>query len=163
MPKIGVSIVNEQFMREAIRLAGEMMRKGCGGPFGAVIVRDNKIVASGYNMVTSTNDPTAHAEVVAIRNSCKAINNFSLAGCQIYSNCEPCPMCLAAIYWAGIDTVYYAAAKEDAAAINFADDYIYQEFAKPINKRQIKMVQILRDQALPTFEEWGNLENKIEY
>jgi guanine deaminase len=155
--------VNEKFMLEAIRLAGEMMQKGCGGPFGAVVVRDDHIVASGYNMVTSTNEPTAHAEIVAIRKSCKAIDNFSLAGCQIYSNCEPCPMCLAAIYWAGIDTVYYAASKEDAAAVNFADGFIYKEFAKPIDKRQIKMVQIMRDQALPVFEAWVNLENKIEY
>jgi len=153
----------KKFMNEAIRLADEKMRQDFGGPFGAVIVRDGSIIAHGFNMVTSTNDPTAHAEIVAIRNACSAINNFSLAGCTIYVNCEPCPMCLAAIYWAGIDKVYYAATRKDADAIGFADDFIYEELKKEANQRAIPIKQLMRSEALAVFKAWKAYEDKVPY
>ena len=152
-----------EFMKEAIKLADANIRQGVGGPFGAVIVRDHTILAHGVNMVTSTNDPTAHAEIVAIRNACTVLNSFSLSGCSIYINCEPCPMCLAAIYWAGIEKVYYAATRKDAAEIGFADNYIYDEIAKKTNQRTIPSRQLMRSEALTVFETWENLEGKIRY
>lgn len=152
-----------KFMKEAIRLADEKMRQGVGGPFGAVIVKDSTIIARGCNMVTSTNDPTAHAEIVAIRNACSSLNNFSLAGCTIYVNCEPCPMCLAAIYWAGIEKVYYAATRKDAAAIGFADDFIYAEVKKETGQRAIPAEQLMRSEALTVFKAWEEYEDKILY
>lgn len=151
------------FMKEAIRLADEKMRQGVGGPFGAVIVKDNAIIAQGFNMVTSSNDPTAHAEIVAIRNACSALKDFSLAGCVIYVNCEPCPMCLAAIYWAGIEKVYYAATRKDAAEIGFADDFIYNEIANEPSQRTIPSKQLMRSEALNVFKAWEELEDKIPY
>jgi len=152
-----------KFMNEAIRLADEKMRQGFGGPFGAVIVKNGTIIAHGFNMVTSTNDPTAHAEIVAIRNACSTINDFSLTGCSIYVNCEPCPMCLAAMYWAGIEKIYYAATRKDAAAIGFADEFIYEEFKKEASQRAIPIKQLMRSEAMKVFKSWEAYEDKIPY
>ena len=137
-------------MKRAIELSIESVNKG-GGPFGCVIVKDEKIVSEGSNKVTSSKDPTAHGEIVAIREACKKINNFSLSGFELYSSCEPCPMCLSAIYWARIDKIYYANTREDARKIDFDDSLIYSEFKKNIDKRKISMVQIMRDEALKAF------------
>lgn len=153
----------EHFMREAIRLSVENMRSGKGGPFGAVIVKDGKIIARGFNQVTSTNDPTAHAEVVAIRNACKELNSFQLDGCEIYTSCEPCPMCLGAIYWARPDKMYYANTKVDAANIGFDDQFIYEEIELPLSGRKLACEQLLQEEALLAFQEWQNKQDKIEY
>ncbi len=153
----------EKFMREAIRLSIENVNYGNGGPFGAVIVKDNKIIARGVNKVTSDNDPTAHAEVVAIRNACKELGTFQLDGCEIYTSCEPCPMCLGAIYWARPDKMYYANTKQDAAEIDFDDDFIYQELALPYGERKLKTIQLLRDEAIEAFKLWKDSNDKIEY
>src|SRR3954465_5375799 len=128
---------NESFMREAIRLSVENVEQGKGGPFGAVIVKDGKIIASGTNQVTATNDPTAHAEVVAIRKACKALKSFQLEGCEIYCSCEPCPMCLGAIYWARPDKISYASSKQDGGSVHFDDQFIYDEIALPPDKRKL--------------------------
>ena len=154
---------NSEFMLEAIRLSIANVEKGMGGPFGAVIVKEGKIIARGANAVTLTNDPTAHAEVVAIREACKTLNTFQLTGCEIYTSCEPCPMCLAAIYWARPDKLFYANSKEDAAAINFDDKFIYEEITKPAEERELFIKQILRDEALVAFNKWNESQNKIEY
>jgi guanine deaminase len=153
----------EDFMREAIRLSIENVQSGNGGPFGAVIVRDGKIIARGVNNVTTNNDPTAHAEVVAIRNACRELNSFQLDGCEIYTSCEPCPMCLGAIYWARPDKMYFANSKSDAAAIQFDDQFIYEELKRPFNQRKLKTEQLLRDEALVAFSKWDESQNKIEY
>ncbi len=153
----------KEFITEAIRLSIKNVEENKGGPFGAVIVKDGKIIARGTNCVTSLNDPTAHAEVVAIREACKVLSSFQLTGCEIYSSCEPCPMCLAAIYWARPDKLYYATSKEDAAAINFDDNFIYEEIAKPIAERKLFTQQIDRDAAIVAFEKWRSSKNKIEY
>lgn len=150
-------------MAEAIRLSVEKMQAGEGGPFGAVIVRGGEIVARGWNRVTSTNDPTAHAELVAIREACRILETFWLGDCEIYVSCEPCPMCLAAIYWAGIPRVYYAAAAEDAAAAGFADAYIYHELASPPAQRNLEMQQAQRREAQVAFQLWDEKADKIEY
>ena len=150
-------------MHQAIALALEKMSAREGGPFGALVIRDGVVIGRGWNRVTSTNDPTAHAEVVAIRDACQQVGDFSLAGCELFVNCEPCPMCLAAAYWAGITTIYYAATRKDAAAIGFADDHIYQEFSLPLAQRAIPMVQLLREAALPAFDAWQAMEDKIVY
>jgi len=150
-------------MLEAIRLSAEMMRRGEGGPFGAVVVKAGRIIARGYNRVTSTNDPTAHAEIVAIRAACGQLADFRLTGCDLYVNCEPCPMCLAAIYWAHIDRVFYAGTKEDAAAIGFDDDFIYHELKLPLPERRLRMTQMLREEAVAVFKEWQAKEDKILY
>jgi len=150
-------------MQEAIELSVNNVKTGKGGPFGAVVVKDGKIIARAANSVTSTNDPTAHAEVNAIREACKILNTHQLTGCEIYTSCEPCPMCLGAIYWARPDKVYYANTKKDAAAINFDDDFIYQEIAKPLDKREMKFVQLSREEALIAFDEWKKKTDKIEY
>tara|TARA_Y100000816_G_scaffold286290_1_gene267193 strand:+ start:1050 stop:1520 length:471 start_codon:yes stop_codon:yes gene_type:complete len=134
-----------------------------GGPFGSVVVKDNKIISEGSNKVTSLNDPTAHAEIVAIRNACQKLKTFNLSGCEIYTTCEPCPMCLSAIYWARIDKIYYANTREDAKNIDFDDSFIYLEVAKKIDKRKIKMKQMNREDALEAFEIWKNKEDKIKY
>ena len=144
----------EKFMFRAIELAKEGMLSGAGGPFGAVIVKENQIVAEGFNMVTSTNDPTAHAEVVAIRNACKNLNTFQLDECIIYTSCEPCPMCLGAIYWARPKKVYYALDKNDAAAIDFDDQFIYDEINLAMDQRKIVFKQIMQQEALPVFSHW---------
>ena len=153
---------HQKYMEQAIALAEYSLAHG-GGPFGAVIVKDGQIIGSGNNQVTLTNDPTAHAEMVAIRAACKHLADFQLAGCSIYVNCEPCPMCLAALYWAGIEEIYYAANRQDAAAIGFADDFVYHEFAKSVSDRKIAMHQLMRDKALHGFKLWDELEDKIPY
>jgi tRNA(Arg) A34 adenosine deaminase TadA len=155
--------MKETFMRAAIRLSLSKMRAGCGGPFGAVVVRKGKIVGRGWNQVTSTNDPTAHAEVTAIRDACRRLKTFQLDDCELYTSCEPCPMCLSAIYWARFKKVYYANTRKDAARIQFDDDLIYREVAKPIARRIIQMKQLLRPEALAVFVEWKNKADKIRY
>jgi len=154
--------MKNEFMKRAIELSVEGVNEG-GGPFGSVIVKDNKIIAEGSNKVTSTNDPTAHGEIVAIRNACKKLNNFSLAGCELYSTCEPCPMCLSAIYWARIDKIYYANTRKDAQKIDFDDSLIYSEFKKNIAERKIPMVQLMRTEALKAFELWDKKIDKVKY
>ena len=153
----------EDFMREAIRLSLDNMRSGKGGPFGAVIVKDGQIIARGFNQVTSSNDPTAHAEVVAIREACKTLGSFQLDGCEIYTSCEPCPMCLGAIYWARPDKMYYANTKVDAANIGFDDQFIYEEIELPLSNRKLKCEHLLNDEALVVFKEWSEKQDKIEY
>ena len=154
---------NEKFMREAIRLSIENVQSGTGGPFAAVVVKDGKIIARGTNNVTSANDPTAHAEITAIREACKVLNTFQLTDCEIYTSCEPCPMCLGAIYWARPAKVYYANTKQDAAEIGFDDSFIYEELPKTIGQRTLSMQQLLREEALDAFETWKNKNDKIEY
>jgi len=154
--------MSDQFMRRAIALALDNIRAG-GGPFGCVIVKDGRIIAEGANCVTPTNDPTAHAEVVAIREACRALKNFQLEGCELYTTCEPCPMCLGAIYWARPSRVFYAAAAGDAAAAGFDDAFIYDELKKPHAARRIPMAQLLRDESLSIFSAWNASPNKIEY
>ena len=154
---------HSQFMLKAIRLSQIYMMKGQGGPFGAVIVKNSKIIGRGWNKVTSSHDPTAHAEVTAIREACKKLKTFELSGAIIYSSCEPCPMCLAAIYWAGIGKIYYANTRKDAAHIQFDDDFLYREISKPLKKRKIPSKQILRKKALSVFELWRSKIDKIEY
>jgi len=155
--------LHRKFMAEAIRLSEEMMLAGKGGPFGAVIVKDGKIISKGYNQVLTTNDPTAHAEIVAIREASKKLNTFNLKGCILYSSCEPCPMCLAAVYWAGIETLYYGNTKEDAAEINFSDDFIYSELKLNKDKRKLKMLQFLKEEAALAFRLWDKKEDKTLY
>ena len=155
-------INHEFFMREAIRLANESVAAG-GGPFGAVIVRDGRILAGCSNSVTIDNDPTAHAEVNAIRSACRSVGNFSLAGCTIYTSCEPCPMCLGAIYWAGIDHIYYGNTRKDAAEVNFADDFIYEELERPIASRRLPMQRLLAGEAMESFRLWSAKTDKTEY
>lgn len=150
-------------MREAIRLSLSKMRGNHGGPFGAVVVRKGKIVGRGWNRVTSTNDPTAHAEVSAIRDACRKLKTFQLDDCELYTSCEPCPMCLAAIYWARFRKVFYANTRKDAARIDFDDDLIYREVSTPMARRQIPMKQLLRPEALAVFKEWKNKMDKIRY
>jgi tRNA(Arg) A34 adenosine deaminase TadA len=150
-------------MRAAIRLSRTMMRRGTGGPFGAVVVRGREIVGRGWNRVTAVNDPTAHAEIVAIRRACRRLNTFRLDDCVLYTSCEPCPMCLAAIYWARIRSVHYGNTREDAAGIAFDDALIYREIALPIGRRKLVMKQILRDEALAAFAEWERLPGKMSY
>ncbi|MEP3386656.1 MAG: nucleoside deaminase [Reichenbachiella sp.] len=152
-----------KFMREAIRLSVDNVKSNTGGPFGAVIVKDGKIIAKGTNQVTAKNDPTAHAEVVAIRAACQILDTFQLDGCEIYTSCEPCPMCLGAIYWARPDKVYFANSKSDAAHIQFDDQFIYEEIAKPIAKRKLFTQQMLREEALEAFKIWSNGIDKTEY
>lgn len=155
--------MNPAFLREAIRLSIEKMEANEGGPFGAVIVREGQIIGRGWNRVTSTNDPTAHAEVVAIRDACAHLQTFSLAGCEIYASCEPCPLCLAAIYWSRLDRVYYAATRDDAAAAGFDDRSFYREFTKPAGERSIPMEQALRDEACVALQAWRKKEDRIRY
>lgn len=150
-------------MLEAIRLSFETMRSGKGGPFGCVIVKDGKIISEGFNQVTSNNDPTAHAEVVAIREACKKLNTFQLTGCEIYTSCEPCPMCLGAIYWARPDKLFYANTKTDAAKIGFDDDFIYKEINLSLSERKLQTEQICKEEAIKAFEEWQTKQDKIEY
>ena len=149
-------------MKRAIELSVENVDKG-GGPFGSVIVKNNKIIAEGVNKVTSTNDPTAHGEIVAIREACKKLNNFNLNGSELYSSCEPCPMCLSAIYWARISKIYFANSREDAQKIDFDDSLIYSELQKNINGRKIPMIQMMRNEALRAFELWDKKIDKVKY
>jgi len=154
---------SSNFMKEAIRLSVANVEEGKGGPFGAVIVKDGVIIARGANSVTSTNDPTAHAEVVAIRNACAALGTFQLDGCEIYTSCEPCPMCLGAIYWARPEKMFFGNSKEDAAAIDFDDQFIYEELAKPIAQRTLFTQQIMRNEAMEAFNKWSTSTKKTEY
>ncbi|MCQ2231176.1 MAG: nucleoside deaminase [Paludibacteraceae bacterium] len=151
-----------KFMRKAIAISKKSVENG-GGPFGAVIVKDGVVVASSNNQVTKNNDPTAHAEVMAIRKACKKLNTFDLSGCVLYASCEPCPMCLSAMYWAHIDRYFYANQKEDAKSIGFDDQFIYEELDKPVSKRFMPREQILRDEAMEVFRMWTEKEDKIEY
>jgi guanine deaminase len=153
---------HETFMREAIKLSLENISNN-GGPFGAVIVKNNEIIAKGTNRVTASNDPTAHAEVVAIREAAKKLNSYNLSGCTIYTSCEPCPMCLSAIYWARIDCIFYGNTKTDAKNIGFDDSFIYDEIKLPIEMRKIKTTQVLRDEAITGFRKWEEFEGKTEY
>ena len=155
--------MNPAFLREAIRLSIEKLDDNEGGPFGALIVRQEEIIGRGWNRVTATNDPTAHAEVVAIRDACARLKSFSLAGCAIYSSCEPCPLCLAAIYWSHLERIYYAATCDDAAAAGFDDRVIYRELGKPARERSIPGEQSLRDEALVAFQLWNTKEDRIRY
>ena len=152
-----------EFLNEAIRLSRENLVDGAGGPFGAVIVREGKIIAEGKNEVLSGNDPTAHAEIQAIRNACRHLSSFNLEGCEIYSSCEPCPMCLSAIYWARIEKIFYSNTRDDAARIGFDDEFIYKELSLPEAERKIKMHQIEHHSAKKIFEDWMISENKIIY
>ena len=152
----------KKFMAKAIELSINSAYT-IGGPFGSVIVKDNEIIAEGSNKVTFLNDPTAHGEVVAIREACKKLKTFDLSGCEIYTSCEPCPMCLSAIYWARLDKIYYANTREDAKNIDFDDSFIYLEIPKKIGDRKIKMIQMLRDDALKAFEIWDKKVDKIKY
>lgn len=149
-------------MRKAIAISKKSVENG-GGPFGAAIVKDGVVVASSNNQVTKNNDPTAHAEVMAIRKACKKLNTFDLSGCVLYASCEPCPMCLSAMYWAHIDRYFYANQKEDAKSIGFDDQFIYEELDKPVSKRFMPREQILRDEAMEVFRMWTEKEDKIEY
>jgi len=155
--------MNAKFMREAIRLSIQMMRRGKGGPFGAVVVKGSKIVGRGCNQVTSANDPTAHAEIVAIREACRRLRTFQLDDCDLYTSCEPCPMCLAAIYWARIRSVFYGNTRQDASKIAFDDDFIYRQVALPLNRRKLRMKKLLRPEALKAFSEWEHKTDKIPY
>ncbi len=150
-------------MQKAIDLAQKGTNSNSGGPFGAVIVKDNKIIAEGYNKVTSTNDPTAHAEIVAIKKACKKLNSFQLEDCIIYTSCEPCPMCLGAIYWARPKKVFYACNRDDASVIDFDDQFIYDELKKQINNRQIEFNNIMREDGLKVFKNWNDKTDKIKY
>ena len=151
------------YIKEAIDLAVENVKSGRGGPFGALVVKDNKIIARGTNQVTSINDPTAHAEIVAIRNACKFLNTYQLAGCEFYSSCEPCPMCLGAIYWARPDALFFGAKKEMASNVEFDDSLIYKEIILPLNKRKISTRYIKNKYSNIPFKAWEDKHNKVEY
>jgi len=154
--------MKNKFMERAIELSIESVNSG-GGPFGSIIVKNDKVIAEGSNRVTLNNDPTAHGEMVAIRKACKNLNNFNLSGCELYSTCEPCPMCLSAIYWAHIDKIYYANTRNDAQKIDFDDSLIHLELQKNVNKRKIPMIQIMREEALKAFSLWNNKTDKVKY
>ncbi|AYL99485.1 nucleoside deaminase [Mucilaginibacter celer] len=154
---------HEKFMRIAIELAEDNVKRGMGGPFGAVIVKDGMIIARSANRVVPTNDPTAHAEVSVIRLACQELGTYSLTGCEIYTSCEPCPMCLGAIYWARIDKIYYANTKTDAAAIGFDDHFIYDELESAMENRKLPFQQLLRDEAIQAFKLWESTEHKEHY
>ena len=155
--------MDNSFMQRAIDLALENVRSGRGGPFGAVIVKDGAVIAEGVNNVTSSNDPTAHAEVSAIRAACQKLKSFQLDGCELYTSCEPCPMCLGAIYWARPAAVYYGASAGDAAAAQFDDAFIFREMAQPARLRRIPMTQVMRDEALEAFRAWLEKSDRIRY
>ena len=157
------SMGKEEFMKAAVELAVSGVNSNAGGPFGCVVVKDGKIIGKGYNKVTSSNDPTAHAEITAIREACDQHNSFQLDGCEIYTTCEPCPMCLGAIYWARPDKVYYGADQKDAASIGFDDAFIYDEIPLPINQRNIPFEQLGSEFTLEPFKVWTEKEDKIEY
>lgn len=158
-----ISETDKDFIQKAIELSKKGMDSNAGGPFGAVIVKNNRIIAEGFNQVTSKNDPTAHAEMVAIRKACEKLGSFQLTDCTVYTSCEPCPMCLGAIYWARPKAVFYACTKKDAAEIGFDDQFIYDELDKPIEARKIKFINIARENAKEVFDEWKNKYDKIDY
>lgn len=155
--------MNEAFMSEAIALSIEKMEEGEGGPFGAVIVKEGTVIGRGWNRVTSSNDPTAHAEVMAIRDACATLDTFELTGCEIYSSCEPCPMCLAAIYWARLDKLIFAADRKDAADAGFDDEFLYQEVSKPWKNRSLAATQEMQQEARKAFESWKAKPNRTAY
>lgn len=155
--------MNPDHLREAIALARKGMSSNAGGPFGAVIVRKNRVIGRGWNQVTSTNDPTAHAEIIAIRDACRTLGTWSLVGCELYSSCEPCPMCRATVYWARLDRVYYGATSDDAAAAGFDDRRICQELAKAPGSRSVPMNCFLRDEALEVFRDWRSKPDRVPY
>jgi tRNA(Arg) A34 adenosine deaminase TadA len=155
--------MDNPFMARAIQLSIENVHSGRGGPFGAVIVKDSTVIAEGANQVTSTKDPTAHAEILAIRAACAKLGVFELSGCEIYTSCEPCPMCLGAIYWSRLSRIYFATVAADASRIGFDDSLIYREIAQPLTHRSIPMVQMMREQALAAFRAWEEKPNKIVY
>ncbi len=152
-----------EFMRQAIRLATENVSSGRGGPFGAVVVKDGNVIATGANQVTASNDPTAHAEVVAIRNACAALGTFQLSGCDVYTSCEPCPMCLAALYWSRCRAIFYGNSAEDAARVGFDDSFLYQEVRKPIDQRSIPISRLLPGEAQESFTAWQGSPFKVDY
>ncbi len=154
---------HKKFMRAAIKLAEKGVDSNSGGPFGAVVVKDNKIIGEGFNSVTSTNDPTAHAEIIAIREACKKLKSFQLDDCIIYTSCEPCPMCLGAIYWARPKKVFFAGNRNDAAEFGFDDQFIYDEMGKEMDDRKIEFENISRDSAISVFEKWDDKSDKTEY
>ena len=154
---------HQQFMRMAIALSEQNVTNNMGGPFGAVIVKSGEVVAASANTVVPTNDPTAHAEISAIRLACQKLNTYNLQGCVIYTSCEPCPMCLGAIYWAHLDKIYYANTKADAAAINFDDQFIYEELERPMADRKLPVEQLLKEEALEAFKMWEKKEDKAHY
>ena len=154
--------MSNKFMKRAIELSIKSVNSGTG-PFGAVIVKDNQIISEGFNTVTQANDPTSHAEIAAIRIACKALSNFSLKGCDLYTTCEPCSMCLSAIYWANINKIYYANTRSDAKKIDFSDALIYEELNKTVKERKIPMYQMMREEALKAFEMWDKKEDKVKY
>ncbi len=155
--------LDKKFMSRAIELAKNGVETNAGGPFGCVIAKDGEIIGEGNNRVTSTNDPTAHAEVVAIRNACNKLSSFQLDGCTIYTSCEPCPMCLGAIYWARPERVFYACTRTDAAKIGFDDDFIYEELEKDNGDRKLELTNLMRDEALEIFAQWAEKPDKTEY
>lgn len=155
--------MEKKFMKKAIELARSNIENLKGGPFGAVIVKDGKIIGEGCNQVIANNDPTAHAEIIAIREACKNLSTYQLAGCEIYTSCEPCPMCLGAIYWARPDKIYYAATRTDAEFANFDDSFIYKEVSLPSNQRKIPSEQLLKNESRAVFEDWNKLNIKIDY
>jgi tRNA(Arg) A34 adenosine deaminase TadA len=154
---------NPEFMMQAIRLATENVTSGRGGPFGAVIVKDGKVIATGANQVTTINDPTAHAEVIALRNACQALGTFKLDGCELYTSCEPCPMCLAATYWARCKAIYYGCTAADAAKAGFDDEFLYEELKKPISERTLPMANLCEQEAWSAFAAWIESTDKVEY
>ena len=158
-----MQIGNPEFMLQAIRLATENVTSGRGGPFGAVVVKDGKVIATGANQVTTINDPTAHAEVIALRNACQALGTFKLEGCELYTSCEPCPMCLAAIYWARCKAIYYGCSAEDAAKAGFDDAFLYEEMKKPLSERAIPITNLCEQQAWGAFAAWIESTDKVEY
>lgn len=155
--------MKEQWVDRVIELAIENVRSGQGGPFASVVVRDGAILGEGANLVTSTNDPSAHAEIIAIRQACQKLRSFELRGCEIYSSCEPCPMCLGAIYWARLASIYFAASKDDASKSGFDDSFIYQEFSRRGDQRKIPMVRVMNNKALEPFHTWEQQPNKVPY
>ena len=154
---------DKEFMQRAIALALDNVKSGRGGPFGALVVKNGKMIAEGTSTVTSTTDPTAHAEIVAIREACKKLGAFQLTGCEIYASCEPCPMCLAAIYWARLERIYFAGTGNDAAKVGFDDSFVYQEIAKARARRKILMTQLMREESLEPFRAWEQNPDKISY
>ena len=154
---------NREFMQQAIRLATDNVTSGRGGPFGAVVVKDGAVIATGANQVTAMNDPTAHAEVVAVRNACAALGTFQLEGCEVYSSCEPCPMCLAALYWSRCKAIFYGNDSEDAARAGFDDSFLYQEVKKPLEQRTIPIVQMMPEEAAESFAAWEKSPFKVDY
>jgi tRNA(Arg) A34 adenosine deaminase TadA len=150
-------------MRETIQLSIENVQSGRGGPFAVIVVKDGKIIARGTNLVTSTNDPTAHAEIEAIRQACKILGSFQLDKCEIYCSCEPCPMCLGAIYWARPERIFYGNTKQDASEIDFDDSFIYEEFLKPLTQRKLQMEQLLHEESLAGFEAWKKKSDRLKY